>query len=516
MAPARLCLYYFLITFFITTVFQPSSIHAAISPADRLTVDQLNYSSLQQLIINKNLKTIEDTLPYLPQEYFSNFVMMHSSMSLQKASLENPRVLLFGPTAKFVISYNGSHLQKGYYDFEILEFDPKTKVTNLYEITFPQQTSGAVRFSQANPPKCLECHTSFPKPNGVRKPIWNAYPSWPGAYGFRKSSLTYSEKKEREFKAFDTDKRATHPRYKFLNFKTAERRTVGMRHERPNLRLYELLIFNYGIALAEKIKKHPLFKAAPLHVLTALWSHNLEYAPTSSPLCLEKDFPFAVDNRAAEEFLETRLGLHKSVFHTNFDENRHGSNHFLTFIKNRASLIGVTLHHLLQAAPQSATVHFEISKNKSAMYKNDEHEEHYTNLYSITESVEELTVKHCSQFRTALHIEAQAMVQNQLPLVELKDKPVIQRCYACHVTRYGHRQKTIGPYLPFDDPQHWLMTSKLLMEESLKYTAAYSNFSLEERRLSPTQPASKGGLLMPYGRKPLSKEERKELADYFH
>ncbi len=172
-----------------------------------------DYIQLEKLIKENKLKTISDTIEKLPLSYKSKYVLIFKSRSLHGSSFENPRVLLYGEDASFILSFNGSPEQKGYLGLETMEYDQSTSEFKYREILFPnekesQSPSSVVRFSDDNPEKCLKCHGQTPRP------IWDTHPLWPGVYGENYlTDLSFAERSGlNKFLAIQ----GSHPRYKHL------------------------------------------------------------------------------------------------------------------------------------------------------------------------------------------------------------------------------------------------------------------------------------------------------------
>jgi hypothetical protein len=140
---------------------------------------ELGFESLRRLIEAEGLTSIDDLVGRLPAALRSRYVLMHESRSLQEATYSAPRALLFTADASFVVAFNGGPTENGYLALETLEFDQKNAVFQLREVAFPAagDARANVVFSEINPPRCLVCHGDAPRP------IWDAYPEWPGAYG---------------------------------------------------------------------------------------------------------------------------------------------------------------------------------------------------------------------------------------------------------------------------------------------------------------------------------------------
>lgn len=151
--------------------------------------DYMTFKGLQSFIANRDLNTIDDLIKALPKEYKENFTLVHSSQSLQGASYQNPRAVVFGPDASLVMTFNGDPSQKGYNNLEILHWDKTSKQLELREVTFDKDGVSKPIYSEANPQKCMQCHSASPKPSGYVKPVMSDYAIWNGFYGSRDDSI---------------------------------------------------------------------------------------------------------------------------------------------------------------------------------------------------------------------------------------------------------------------------------------------------------------------------------------
>ena len=167
----------------------------------------LNFDAIVRIIQKNNIQSIDALLPLLPESYRRGYALVYKSRSLQDASPENPRAIVFGSTARLVISFNGASTQKGFNDLEVMEFDEKTAAFNLHEINFPPAgTSKPAQISQVNPNKCIACHSDPPRP------IWDNYPEWPGVYGASHGILS-GGKDDGNFRKFVAQNQSNTSRY---------------------------------------------------------------------------------------------------------------------------------------------------------------------------------------------------------------------------------------------------------------------------------------------------------------
>ena len=146
------------------------------------TAAEMDYRTFVDLIRERGVTKPGEALALLPEPMRLNYTMVYASRSLQHASLENPRVLLFGTDARFIVTFNGSSDQQGSDQLEILHFDDASETFELRSIGFGSE----VHFSEANPSACTSCHRPSPQP------IWKDYGSaneaaghgqWLGTYG---------------------------------------------------------------------------------------------------------------------------------------------------------------------------------------------------------------------------------------------------------------------------------------------------------------------------------------------
>ncbi len=142
------------------------------------------YESLVETIKSKNLKSVEETLPYFPSEMRSNFTLVYDSLSLQKSSFQYPRAIMFGTDAKLTCTFGGHKSLVGFESLECYQYHADSKTFDFREIVFPTEENllTEAAFSKTNQRalsnfSCTTCHSKDPHP------IWENYPEWPGVYG---------------------------------------------------------------------------------------------------------------------------------------------------------------------------------------------------------------------------------------------------------------------------------------------------------------------------------------------
>ncbi len=148
--------------------------------------------------LSKKVNSVAELLKILPKNLKTNYVFMFESHSLQQASYQNPRAILFTDQADFIMTFNGSPSQEGYETLETIRYVETNNNPRfiLEEIVMKTDESLRREFLQQNnkkaeiqflldrtdrlgqnPTACLTCHRQDPRPN------WEHYPFWPGSYG---------------------------------------------------------------------------------------------------------------------------------------------------------------------------------------------------------------------------------------------------------------------------------------------------------------------------------------------
>jgi ankyrin repeat protein len=141
---------------------------------------RLDYEKVVKIVQDCKVLSINQLLPLLPATYRSNYTLAYGTLAVQEASPEYPQVITFGDDGKLMMAFNGHRSQRGYRNLEMLQFRDSTKTFELREIEFPRPSEAAAgkkpHFSAANPPRCLSCHDTSPRP------LWDSWTFWPGKF----------------------------------------------------------------------------------------------------------------------------------------------------------------------------------------------------------------------------------------------------------------------------------------------------------------------------------------------
>ncbi|HEY6925478.1 MAG TPA: hypothetical protein VI653_18515, partial [Steroidobacteraceae bacterium] len=208
---------------------------------------------------------MDQVLATLPPTFRYRYTLVFSSRSLQEASYEAPRVILFGRDASTIITFNGDDGQRGFNALEVMSFDEGSERFEFREIAFPTSGdgTGAVTFSEPNPLRCQSCH------GATARPVWDSWPLWPGVYGER-YGMKLSSREEAGLAAF-SGRQKSDPRYRFLlglerwsdpeMFRPSSRAQYAATvEEPPNVELGTLLATLVGRSLAHELQQEPALR----------------------------------------------------------------------------------------------------------------------------------------------------------------------------------------------------------------------------------------------------------------
>lgn len=136
-------------------------------------------------------------------KYFSRYALVYASGSRQHSTVDEPRVILFGDTAKVILTFNAQNKSRlGHGVIEIANFNEDDKTFQFREVNFKADgeesklekneieiENAALTISVADPLVCMDCHSNF---SGQMHPIWDTYPLWPGVFGSNDEDVSFS------------------------------------------------------------------------------------------------------------------------------------------------------------------------------------------------------------------------------------------------------------------------------------------------------------------------------------
>lgn len=259
-----------------------------------------DYENLVALIEERELTSLEQVIEHLPEEYRAGYTLAFDSRSLHGASLAHPRVIMFGDSARFILTFNGEPDQHKYHEIEVMQYREDSKAFEMHSISFED----GVHFSEKNPEVCLSCHGRAPRP------IWSSYEyspledveHWPGIYGSIHDAPVLNPTEKEAYIRFRA-KASKHARYRFLKLDHPETEWfpfgVGPNtHKfRPNNRLGNLLARLNAQRVAAGLVQNRFFRRYPNAVLLWMlqcpeaeqeaymdfikWSYDQQYAALS-------------------------------------------------------------------------------------------------------------------------------------------------------------------------------------------------------------------------------------------
>ena len=147
----------------------------------------LSADRIESFLQGQASPTVEGFLAALPASMKENYVLMHESRSLQRATPLLPRQIMFGSDARFLLAVSGIPEDPRYNELEFAEFEPATGRYHFGVISFPANGTPKVTKDVAF---CQNCHGATPHP------IWEPYPDWKGAYGDDRGAIEGSLKQD--------------------------------------------------------------------------------------------------------------------------------------------------------------------------------------------------------------------------------------------------------------------------------------------------------------------------------
>src|SRR3989440_4718067 len=281
-----------------------------------------NFASLQALLSHQDIGSVEELIAALPAAQRNRYALVFESRSLQGASPENPRVILFGPDARFIVTFNGSPAQRGFRVVETMEFDDDSKEFRLRELLFPERAGSPdkVVVSEVNPQRCTRCHGAPPQP------VWDTFPLWPGAYGERYRARL-SARERAGLSAF-LALQPTHPRYgELLDVKrfadpqtfrsSALTQYAGIPAEPPNAELSVYLGRLQSQSIARQLVRQPafdLYRYALLGLADNACGRLADFYPDSLWRTQRSGFERFARDSAASNARQARLKAARAAF----------------------------------------------------------------------------------------------------------------------------------------------------------------------------------------------------------
>ncbi len=199
-------------------------------------------------VINNGVTNVRDLLSDMPDSMRENYVLMEQTRSRHLADLRDPRLIMFGLDARFLMAVGGVEEDPLREIVEMAELDEETGQWIYRLIDF--ETSPPTL--SADDLACQGCHGS------PTRPIWGNYPDWPGAFGEDENHLTGDQ-------SAMLDQLAENPelsdRYHHLELDYATSRSIlwlpGRDYGYANTAFNFELVVSVSDGLVARMKQHP-------------------------------------------------------------------------------------------------------------------------------------------------------------------------------------------------------------------------------------------------------------------
>lgn len=135
--------------------------------------------------VGSKVKTVQEFVCCLPEEYRSNYMVGHSSVAGQNGTAASPRVIMMnnvnnrkGRPLQMLLSFNGGEKSMaGHKSIEIAYLNPRNKEAEYFDLEFDEIRGK--HLSNKNPESCMNCHGQDGKaPAGGAKMIFDVFGDW--------------------------------------------------------------------------------------------------------------------------------------------------------------------------------------------------------------------------------------------------------------------------------------------------------------------------------------------------
>ena len=142
-------------------------------PAPAPGEPEMSVTGLFDFVETNGISSIRDLLSALPDHYNKNYALVETTRTPGLASLEFPRIILFGSESRFMMNVATDPDDP---DYERLDVSYMNKDTGNWEFARFDFTTSPASLN-ANPASCTQCH------GNPARPLWGTYLNWPGVIG---------------------------------------------------------------------------------------------------------------------------------------------------------------------------------------------------------------------------------------------------------------------------------------------------------------------------------------------
>lgn len=146
----------------------------SLNPEPKPSEPEMTVDGIMRYVEANKITSIKGLLDGLPTHYRTNFSMVEKTRATGQASLEYPRIILFGSDAHFMMNVGTKPDDPKYDILDVAELHEETGEWEFSAFDF----SGDKPKLERRPESCLACHG---KKNP--RPFWGTNQDWPGVFG---------------------------------------------------------------------------------------------------------------------------------------------------------------------------------------------------------------------------------------------------------------------------------------------------------------------------------------------
>ncbi|MBC7690505.1 MAG: hypothetical protein H7222_01940 [Methylotenera sp.] len=127
----------------------------------------LGFEQIQSWLDAGLVTSADELLEILPYQYRRFYTLVYQSHSLQPATPRFPRIVLYGPDARFILTFSEDPSNSAYHTVESLELSPDQMGFIFREVRFDSSKAHSP-VVEYQPEVCKSCH------GNQSRPIWDA------------------------------------------------------------------------------------------------------------------------------------------------------------------------------------------------------------------------------------------------------------------------------------------------------------------------------------------------------
>src|SRR5215472_3128546 len=239
---------------------------------------ELTAEGIAQLAVDRKIRGVDELLIQLPVSFRESYVFLERSGSLHHAFVQQPRAILFGTDARFLMGIGSVETDPRNQTVDMAQLDTQTGYWQFRTLEFADRGLPILNSDQR---PCESCH-GLPA-----RPIWGSYPAWPGAFGDQVSDVTPQQAETlRRIRSIPTERFYPLPYDAFYSYMLSARR-----YGYPNT------AFNFELAAAaaeglyKRVRQRESFPSQRYQLLWNGWcTYDVVTALMSVGLSARNDF----------------------------------------------------------------------------------------------------------------------------------------------------------------------------------------------------------------------------------